>query len=446
MSITFKDRDEFQRRQIAEKAIRLLKADIDISPMVIDGGWGTGKTEFCRKLINLMGEEDTHRLVYIDAFQADHADEPLLTVLAEVINILPLKEEKESFIKKAIPAARYGLKILAKSGVAHLLRQDAADVVNDFDKEIQQAANKAIDVSVESVLKDHVKASESLKALQEALEEIAQDKPIILFIDELDRCRPDFAVNMLEIIKHTFNVQNVQFVLITNTQQLRSSINHCYGESVDAQRYLDKFLKYSFSLPVIQNANAHNQSHVSLEHYKNLVSAGSKLGDLKLYAPGYTRIVERLITTNSLSLREVETFVRYLEIYWVLTNGGRLKENTVYGKKVFTIFAICVFSFKPKIAESIINKEIDAKIIANILGVSGLSQDDQRVNEFELICYMICSNASKNSDLFSPNNSEEKKQLDKEIASYFNGDLHIPNGEIITICEDAINTLALQKG
>lgn len=79
-------------------------------------GLGTGKTEFCHKLINLMTEEDTHHLIYVDAFQADHADEPLLTVLAEVVNILSSEEDKESFIKKAIPAARYGLKTLAKAG------------------------------------------------------------------------------------------------------------------------------------------------------------------------------------------------------------------------------------------------------------------------------------------------------------------------------------------
>ena len=79
---TFNDRDEFQRKQIAEKAVKILSSDIDISPMVIDGGWGTGKTEFCHKLINLMAEDNTHHLIYVDAFQADHADEPLLTILA----------------------------------------------------------------------------------------------------------------------------------------------------------------------------------------------------------------------------------------------------------------------------------------------------------------------------------------------------------------------------
>ena len=51
---TFDTPDEFNRKPIAENIIRLLTLDIDLSPMVIDGGWGTGKTEFCQKLIRLM--------------------------------------------------------------------------------------------------------------------------------------------------------------------------------------------------------------------------------------------------------------------------------------------------------------------------------------------------------------------------------------------------------
>jgi predicted KAP-like P-loop ATPase len=233
-ALTFDERDEFKRKSIAEKLISLLQADIDISPMVIDGSWGTGKTEFCHKLMNQMRDNETHHLIYIDAFKADHADEPLMTVLAEVIKILPDNESKQSFIKKALPAVRYGLKTIAKAGVSHLLRQDVADVADDFDKEIQKTADKAIDATVESVLKDHVKADQNLKALQTALAEIAATKPIILFVDELDRCRPNFAVDMLEIIKHTFDVEGVSFVLITNTQQLKASVNHCYGHAVDA--------------------------------------------------------------------------------------------------------------------------------------------------------------------------------------------------------------------
>lgn len=119
-NLKFEDRDEFKRKSIAAKVISVLQADIDISPMVIDGSWGTGKTEFCHKLINLMHVSDTHHLIYVDAFKADHADEPLMTVLAEVIKVLPDDDSKQSFMKKALPAVRYGLKTIAKAGVSHL--------------------------------------------------------------------------------------------------------------------------------------------------------------------------------------------------------------------------------------------------------------------------------------------------------------------------------------
>ena len=210
-------RDEFRRKSIAVKAIKLLKSDIDISPMVIDGSWGTGKTEFCHKLINLMKEDNTHSVIYIDAFKADHINEPLMTVLAEIIKILPNEPARKRFIKKVLPTVRFSLKALAKAGVSHLLRQDFTDVTNDFDKEIQKAANKAIDTTAELILKDHVEAEKNLQTLQAALTAISSQNPIVIFIDELDRCRPNFAIDMLEMIKHTFDVKDVGFVFITNT-------------------------------------------------------------------------------------------------------------------------------------------------------------------------------------------------------------------------------------
>ena len=80
---TFATHDEFNRKPIAENIIRLLTSPIDLSPMVIDGGWGTGKTEFCQKLVRLMQQHPNFQPVYIDAFRSDHSGEPLLALLAE---------------------------------------------------------------------------------------------------------------------------------------------------------------------------------------------------------------------------------------------------------------------------------------------------------------------------------------------------------------------------
>lgn len=90
-----------------------------------------------------------------------------------------------------------------------------------------------------------------LAAFKLALSKLTGDKanPLVVIIDELDRCRPDFAVRTLERIKHLFEVENVIFVLMLNRVQLCASIRGCYGADVDADGYLRKFLLFSLQLP-----------------------------------------------------------------------------------------------------------------------------------------------------------------------------------------------------
>lgn len=445
-TLNFDDRDEFNRKVIAEKIITLLSSKIEVSPLVIDGGWGTGKTEFCHKLINLMAQSETHHLLYVDAFQADHPNEPLLTVLAEVLKVLP-EAERSSFTQKAIPALRYGLKAIARAGVGHVLRQDATDVVEDFDKEIQKAADMAINSSVESMLKDHVKASESLKSLQEALQEIAAKKPIVLFIDELDRCRPDFAVNMLEIIKHTFDVEGVQFVLITNTQQLKASINHCYGHTVDAQRYLDKFLKYTSKLPSKSNLRPPHASHVSVTHYLNLIQQSPVLSPTKVDQDAAFGFVSDVIITRSLSLREVETLIRHLEIYQILTEEKALAEEVIVGCRLLQLMGVILFCFSEELSNEIYKGWADAKKLANFLGESGIVpiyQNELRTNHLQVVLTMLGQECVLNSNLFTPQPGHHEAEWEKLIDMYFKGAHHsVGKGERSRIVVNTIEVFRL---
>lgn len=85
MKNTFGERDEFQRRGIAEKLISLINSDIDASPMVLDGSWGSGKTEFCHKFINLVVEQKQEfECIYMNTFQYDHSDDPLLMLISGI--------------------------------------------------------------------------------------------------------------------------------------------------------------------------------------------------------------------------------------------------------------------------------------------------------------------------------------------------------------------------
>ena len=72
--------------------------------------------------------------------------------------------------------------------------------------------------------------------------------PLFIFIDELDRCRPTYAIEMLETIKHIFDLKGVVFVVATDREQLQHSIRAIYGDGFDSQRYLERFFHRSVTL------------------------------------------------------------------------------------------------------------------------------------------------------------------------------------------------------
>lgn len=442
-NMTFEVRDEFHRKQIAENAIKLLQSDLNTSPMLIDGGWGTGKTEFCHKLINLMRDADTHHLIYIDAFKADHADEPLMTVIAAIVEALPESADKATLWEKAIPAIRFGLKTVAKAGLGHVLRQDAGDLVGDYDEAVQATADKAIDATVGALLKDHVKANQNIAALQNILSKIATEKPLVLFIDELDRCRPDFAVDMLEIIKHTFDVEGVSFVLITNTQQLKASINHCYGLAVDAQRYLDKFLRFAFTLPAQFTRNGHEYRNVSLEHYAKLTERSPHLSGAQLYHPGFLHALEPLIKLHRLSLREIETFVRYLEFYQTLMDGEGFQGGTIYGYALVRLFSVLIFTLQPEFAESLLSGNADAEKLGEFLGVEKLDFENWQHSGTEFIAVFIGQLCPINADKFTPSKEEHAELWARVLREAFNGPWVPDRGQRLYIITSVIRVLSL---
>jgi len=154
--LTFGTRDEYQRKPIAEKIIRLLESGAKVSPLVIDGNWGAGKTEFCKKLAHLIEDGDSNlRPIYVDAFKADHADEPLMTLMAAVLKALPVAERKP-LMKKALPAIRFEAKTVLKAGLSWALKQDAADIAEGFEGEGKNAGDELINNAVESLLANHV--------------------------------------------------------------------------------------------------------------------------------------------------------------------------------------------------------------------------------------------------------------------------------------------------
>ena len=416
---TFATHDEFNRKPIAENIIRLLTSDIDLSPMVIDGSWGTGKTEFCQKLIRLMEQQQlNYQPVYIDAFRSDHSGEPLLALLAEIIKACTPEnvdgrpsEQRTNLTRKIAKVAGFGIKTTFKAAMGHVLKQNTDDLAEELqhimndDQEARSVAetvtdtantiaNHTIDVAVEALLKEQIEAEKNLETLKSCLKELAADKPIILFIDELDRCRPDYAVDMLEVIKHVFDIENVKVVLVTNTKQLRAAINHRYGVEVDAQKYLDKFLKYSFALPEkVVAQTEQDRVWVSIHHFEQLIK-DRDIGGVLFSGYRVMECINEMIKRNNLSLRETERLVRFLEIYHSLSHGfGAGNELLTLWLRVVGVFIFC---FYPSLMDDINKNRTDAGEFAQLFNLQSwpdMPNDPYDVKEVDVIAVMLILNS-----------------------------------------------------
>ena len=471
---TFDTQDEFKRKPIAENIIRLLTSPIDLSPMVIDGGWGTGKTEFCQKLIRLMQQQHPdYQPVYIDAFRSDHSGEPLLALFAEIIKACTPEdtgerpsEQRKEMTKKVAKAAGFVMKTVAKAAVGHVLKQNTDDLVEEFQQIMNgnQDANSlaetvtdaaatiashTIDATVEALLKEQIEAEKNLETLKACLKELAAEKPIILFIDELDRCRPDYAVDMLEVIKHVFDVENVKVVLVTNTKQLRAAINHRYGMEVDAQKYLDKFLKYSFALPdKIVARFEKERALVAVEYFKQLIRNNGMAGELKgLIEQEITmNFISNMIRQVNISLRETERLVRFLEIYHSLKDI----DGVPWQHKLLRITGVFIFCFYPNLIDDINRNCTNAECFVKFFNIQTLpiAPIERVFNTVQTIAMLLILNSNIKEKRFKfPEFPYEDKWYEHINDNFLKNSYISPNGidGVLSILKDTFRVLSLEQ-
>src|SRR5262249_53229542 len=122
-----------------------------------------------------------------------------------------------------------------------------AAIKDEISKDVSELASAYIDQRLASYRND----MQALEDFRKFLEGVATqgDKPVIFIVDELDRCKPSYAIEVLERIKNIFSVKGVVFVLVLNREQLAESIRWIYGSGVDAANYLQKFIDVECVLP-----------------------------------------------------------------------------------------------------------------------------------------------------------------------------------------------------
>ncbi|WP_310737090.1 MULTISPECIES: P-loop NTPase fold protein [unclassified Pseudoalteromonas] len=234
----------------------------------LNAEWGAGKTYFLKRWSQ---ELKNFPVVYIDAWQQDYSDDPFLTVIAGIIKQLSaqanfaitIPNKAASIFKAVAPAIAQGLtkKItgidLNELNTLLFSDDEGGETENvESSKQNSSAFSPAVKALAQNLIKEHEAKSKSIEVIKSKLadwvskfeQQEGKELPIFVFIDELDRCRPSYAVEMLETIKHIFDVKGIVFVVATDTEQLQHTIKSVYGEGFDAKVYLGRFFNSRYSL------------------------------------------------------------------------------------------------------------------------------------------------------------------------------------------------------
>lgn len=226
----------------------------------VDGEWGSGKSWLTQEWI-AERDLDGCKSVRIDASATDHVEDPFLPIASALIAKVKEGSPKAALTQKVVGVAKGLIPSLSKffvKSAGKVLTGDA-EALFEISEEVMDAvsdkASATLSEALSEKLKDLELESKNVKDLKEALgtifnsKDFQEDKgPLVIFIDELDRCRPDYAIKFLERIKLLFGVEGVVFVLMLDVAQLKEAIKGIYGTGFDASKYLNKFINLFFIL------------------------------------------------------------------------------------------------------------------------------------------------------------------------------------------------------
>lgn len=250
--------DKIGNQEYLSSLIRLISNINDNEVICIDGDWGVGKTFLVKQLIYLIEHynEDNNQgqfklveperdilsnicnknlVFYYNAWENDDHSDVLESIIYNILNEYPKYKSEISSKFDKTGAIKEVLNILTK-------------IISSKFFNIDLSTEKIEKIKTFNDLSDEINTYEERKKLfKKLINKILIDKRMILVIDELDRCNPNFATKILEVIKH-YNLPNVTVIIVSNNNELQNTIKQQYGQSFNSYTYLNRFFDYTMTI------------------------------------------------------------------------------------------------------------------------------------------------------------------------------------------------------
>lgn len=287
------------------------------SPAVlsINSRWGTGKTTFIQLWKHHLANNNLPSL-YFNSWTTDFSDDPLISFLGEMNEGLKDLSGKNNTTADAWEKTKQAGKKIAKKSIPAIIRigtAGAVDLNELVESELSQISGSLADDVLTNYLNQKTAIQEFHDALKEYLNNTMGDNPLVIFVDELDRCRPNYAIELLERIKHLFNIEGLVFVLALDRDQLGHSIKSVYGDGIDSEGYLKRFIdfEYRIKLPSIDSFVEMTMESLELDKY---LSQRKEIPQFENDGEKLLHTLTMLASKLNLSLREIEQQTSNLNI------------------------------------------------------------------------------------------------------------------------------------
>lgn len=210
--------------------------------ILLNGSWGSGKTTFLNELEKYINESELYELFSnYNSYEYDFYENAYLPFFASIENKIKLKSEFNNLIKCTSKNVFNGVITSSYAIINSLLKKNLNLDINDIKDNLMGIQN-------EELLQEFKVFKKCKEKIISSLEKKCKKKPQIFIIDELDRCKPNFAMDTLEIVKHFFDVENCIFIIAVDKLQLEESVKTIYGQEMNAEKYFSKFFDYQYNL------------------------------------------------------------------------------------------------------------------------------------------------------------------------------------------------------
>ena len=301
--------DLLDRESHIEKLTSLLGALEGPCVFALDSKWGGGKTTFLNMWAAYLRNEG-FAVVEFNAWETDFSGDPFVALSARLQEQLhdveaddagqSVERFRVAAKKIALRAAPFAIRLLSQGllepgSLEKVIAEEASSYVEDRLEEFDEVEQSFLDFK------------ESLQKGAERLSEKHNNHPLFIMIDELDRCRPSYAIELLEVAKHLFSVDHIVFVLALNRRELAHSVRALYGVEFDAEGYLYRFFDLDYTLP-------------SPDREKFVLQAIGDTG-LSAYFPdgavayeAVPNMIARMLSASKLDLRRIAQTIRRLSL------------------------------------------------------------------------------------------------------------------------------------